>query len=134
MGDGLSPSGGSLRPPLAQSRGGGRGHSTRGGRGNARRQAAYKRGDARRRGVGARRLDNRGCSSGHAGGGHNVRRAPDEEETGILHPEVGDRCPTRRIFETSEGLTFLLSRSQGGAHRAPPRACQGAEVGRGRPH
>jgi hypothetical protein len=119
---------------LTQSRGGGRGDSSWGGRGSARRQAAYERGDTRRGGASTCCWDDRGCSSGHAGGGRNVRRAPEEEETGILHPEVGDRCPTHRIFEMSEGLTFLLSRSQGGAHRAPPRACQGAEVGRGRPH
>jgi hypothetical protein len=76
--------------PLAQSRGGGRGDSAWGGRGSARHQAVYKRGDARRGGAGARRWDDWGCSGGLAGGGNNVHRAPEEEETGILHPEVGD--------------------------------------------
>jgi hypothetical protein len=63
------------------------------GRGSARRQAAYERGGTCRGGAGARRWDDRGC-----GGGHNVRRAPEEEETGIFHPEVGDRSPTRRVI------------------------------------
>jgi hypothetical protein len=31
-------------------------------------------------------------------------------------------------------LIFLISHSQGGADRTPPFACQGAEVGRSRPH
>jgi hypothetical protein len=102
------------RQRLGRAPGGGGGCAAGGGggRGPPPRQAAYERGDARR-------WDDRGCGSDHAGGGRNVRRAPEEEETGILHPEVGDHCPTRRIFETSEGLTFLLSRSQGGAHHAP---------------
>jgi hypothetical protein len=133
IGDGLPREVGAFAP-LAQSRGGGRGDSAWGGRGSACRQVAYKRGDARRGGAGAHRWDNRGCGGGHAGGGNNVRRGPEEEETGILHPELGDRCPTHRIFEASEDLTFLLSRWHGGAHRGPPRACQGAEVGRGHPH
>jgi hypothetical protein len=133
MGDMLSPRGGSLRP-LAQSRGGGRGDNAWGGRESARHQAAYKRGDARLGGADAHRGVDWGWGGGHAGGGHNVRRAPEEEEAGILHPEVGDRCPTRRVFEMSEGSTFLSSRSQGGAHRDPPRTCHGAEVRRSRPY
>jgi hypothetical protein len=120
--------------PLAQSRKGGRRDSAWGGRGSARRQAAYERGDARRGGAGARRGEDWGCGGGHAGRGPNVRLAPEEEEAGILHPEVGDCSPIRLIFEMSESLTFSFSRSQGGAHRAPPRTCQGVEVGRGRPH
>jgi hypothetical protein len=51
-GGGLSPIGGSLRP-LTQSCGGGKGDSAWGGRGSARRQAAYERGDACRGGAGA---------------------------------------------------------------------------------
>jgi hypothetical protein len=65
----------------------------------------------------ARHGDDWGCGGGHAGG-HNVHRAPEEEEAGILHPEVGDRSPVRRIFDMSESLTFSFSRSQGGAHCA----------------
>jgi hypothetical protein len=110
------------RAPLAQSRGGGRGDSARGGRGSTRRQAAYERG-------GARREDDWRCGGGHVG-----RRAPEEEEAGLLHPEVGDRSPILRIFEMSGSLIFSFSCSQGGAHRAPPHARQGVEVGRGRPH
>jgi hypothetical protein len=133
MGDGLSPRGVSLRRPRPEPRRRQRRHHL--GRAQERPpQEAYERGSVRRGGTGARRWDDRGCSGGHAGGSHNVHRAPEEEETGILHPEVGDHCPTRRVFEISEGLTFLFSRSQGGAHRAPPRTCQGAEVGRGRPY
>jgi hypothetical protein len=54
MGDELSPRGGSPRP-LAKSREGGRGDSAWGGCGSTRRQAACKRGDARRGGAGVRR-------------------------------------------------------------------------------
>jgi hypothetical protein len=75
MGDKFSPRGGSLRP-LAQSRGGGRGDNAWGGRGSARRQAAYERGDTRRRGADARRGIDWGRGGGHAGGGHNVLRPP----------------------------------------------------------
>jgi hypothetical protein len=91
MGDGLPPRGGSLGP-LAQSCEGGRGDSTWGRRGSARRQAAYERGDACRR-------NDWGCGGGHAGGGNNVRRAPEEEETGIFHPEVGDRSSVAASFK-----------------------------------
>jgi hypothetical protein len=52
--------------PVVQSRGGGRGDSAWGGRGRARRQEAYERGGAWGRG------------GGHAGGGHSIRRAPEE--------------------------------------------------------
>jgi hypothetical protein len=120
--------------PLDQSREGGKGDSAWGGRESARRQAAYERGDARRGGSDARHGDDWGCGGGHAGRGHNVRQAPEEEEAGILHPKVGDRSPIRRTVEMSESLTFSFSHSQGGAHRAPLRTCQGVEVGRGRPH
>jgi hypothetical protein len=60
--------------------------------------AAYERGDVRRGGVDARHWDDQGSGCGHAGGGHNVRRAPEEEETGILHPEVADRSPIAASF------------------------------------
>jgi hypothetical protein len=43
--------------PLAQSRGGGGRDGAWGGRGSACRQASYERGDACRRGAGARRAD-----------------------------------------------------------------------------
>jgi hypothetical protein len=117
-GDGLPPRGGSLRPPRLEPRRQKR-RQRLGGRGSARRQAAYKRGDARHGGASARRGVDWGQGGCHIGGGHNVRRAPEEEEAGILHPEVGDRCPTRRVFEMSEGSTLLFSRSQGSTHRAP---------------
>jgi hypothetical protein len=87
--------------PLAQSRGGGRGDSAWGGRGSARLQAAYERGDVRHRGADARRGDDWGRGRGHAGGSHNVRRAPEEEEAGILHPEVGDRSPIAASFRSA---------------------------------
>jgi hypothetical protein len=63
-------------PPLAQSRRGGRREGAGGGRRSARRQATYERGDACRRGAGARRGDGWGCSGGHTGGGNNVRASP----------------------------------------------------------
>jgi hypothetical protein len=69
--------------PLAQSRGGGGRDSAWGGRRSARRQATYEIGDARRG-------DSWGCGGGHAGGSNNVCRAPEEEETRVFHPEVGD--------------------------------------------
>jgi hypothetical protein len=97
MGDGLFPRGGSLRP-LAQSRGGGRGDNAWGGRGSTRRQTAYERGDVRRGGAGARRWDDWGRGGGHAGSGHSVHRAPEEEEAEILHPEVGDHSPIAASF------------------------------------
>jgi hypothetical protein len=52
----------------------------------AHRQATYERGDARRGGADARRGDGRGCGGGYAGGGDNVRRAPEEKEKGIFPP------------------------------------------------
>jgi hypothetical protein len=133
MGGGLSPRGGSPRPPRPEPR---------------RRQKRQRLGWVRERpppgslrerrlapgGAGARRGDVRGCGNGHTGGGHNVRRALEEEEAGILHPEVGGCCTTRRIFETSEDLTFLAFSLTGWRPPCPPRACQGAEVGRGCPH
>jgi hypothetical protein len=75
MGAGLPSRGGSLRP-VAQSRGGGGRDGAGGGRRSARRQATYERGDACRRGAGARRGDGWGCSGGHTGGGNNVRASP----------------------------------------------------------
>jgi hypothetical protein len=99
MGDGLPREVGAFAP-LAQSRGGGRGDDARGGRGSTRHQATYERGDARRGGARARRWDDWGCSGGYAGGGDNVRRAPEEEETRIFHPEVGDRSPIAASFRS----------------------------------
>jgi hypothetical protein len=86
--------------PLAQSRGGGRGDDARGGRGSARRQAAYERGRACRGGTGARYWDDWGRGGGRTGGGYTARRAPEEEEAGILHPEVGDRSRTAASFRS----------------------------------
>jgi hypothetical protein len=106
MGDGLPLRGGSLRP-LAQSRGGGGRDSAWGGRGNARRQAAYERGATRRGGAGARRWDDWGRGGGHASGGHSVRRAPEEDEAGILHPEVGD-CSWGLCLLDWRGFNFLV--------------------------
>jgi hypothetical protein len=87
--------------PLAQSRGGGRGDDAWGERGSTRRQAAYERGDAHRGGAGARPWDDWGRGGGHAGGGYSARRAPEEEEAGILHPEVGDRSPIAASFRSA---------------------------------
>jgi hypothetical protein len=99
MGVGLPPRGGSLRLPR-QSRGGGERDSAWGGRGSARRQAAYERGDTRRGGASGRRGDGWGCGGRHAGGDNNVRRAPEEEETRVLHAEVGDCSPIAASFRS----------------------------------
>jgi hypothetical protein len=118
---------------LSPRAGGGRGDSAWGGRGSARRQAAYKRGDARCGGTGTRRWDEWGCGGGHASGGYNVRRAPEEEETRILHPEVGDRSPIAASFRWARA-EFSRLRVRRVAPTVPPRSCQGAEVGRDRPY
>jgi hypothetical protein len=89
MGAGLPLRGGSLHP-LAQSREGGGGDGAWGGCRSACRQATYERGDACRGGTGAHRGDGWGCGGGHTGGGNNVRRAPEEKEARVFHPEVGD--------------------------------------------
>jgi hypothetical protein len=34
-----------------------------------------------------------GCGGGHTGGGDHVRRAPEEKEARVFHPEVGDYFP-----------------------------------------
>jgi hypothetical protein len=60
---------------------------------STRHQAAYERGDARRGGASARCGVDWGRGGGHVGRGHNARRAPEEEEAGLLHPEVSDRSP-----------------------------------------
>jgi hypothetical protein len=85
---------------LAQSRGSGGRDSAWGGRGSARCQVAYERGDARREGACARHGDGWGCNGGHTGGDNNVRRAPEEEETRVLHPEVGDCSPIAASFRS----------------------------------
>jgi hypothetical protein len=71
-----------------------------------------------RGGAGARRGDDWGCGGGHVGRGHNARRAPEEEEEGLFHPEVSDLSPKCHVFETPVP-DFSFSCSQGGAHRAP---------------
>jgi hypothetical protein len=100
MGVGLPSRGGSLRP-LAQSRGGGGRDGAWGGCGSARRQESYERGDARRGGADARRGDGWGRGGGHASGGYSARRAPEEEETRVFHPEVGDCFPSAAFFRSA---------------------------------
>jgi hypothetical protein len=100
IGDGLPREVGAFAP-LSQSRGGGRGDDAWGGRGSARHQAAYERGDARRRGAGACRWDDWGRGGGHAGGGYSARQALEEEEAGLLHPELGDRSLISVFFRSA---------------------------------
>jgi hypothetical protein len=88
MGVGLPPRGGSLRPPCPESRR----RQKRRRLGRAR--ASYERGDARRG-------DGWGRGGGHAGGGYNAHRAPEEEETRIFHPEVGDCFPSAASFRSA---------------------------------
>jgi hypothetical protein len=97
MGAGLPPRGGSLHP-LAQSHGGDGRNGAWVGHRSARRQATYERGDARRGGAGARREEGWGCGGGHTSGGNNVCRAPEEKETRLFHPEVGDCFPLVASF------------------------------------
>jgi hypothetical protein len=93
--------------PLAQSRGGGGRDGAWGGCGSARRQETYERGDARRGGIGTHHGDGWGRGGGHAGGGYNARRAPEEEETGVFHPEVGDCFPSTAFLDWL-GPKFLI--------------------------
>jgi hypothetical protein len=51
--------------------------------------------------------DGRGCGGGHTGGGNDVRRAPEEKEKGIFHPEVSDRFPSSAFLYWS-GPKFLV--------------------------
>jgi hypothetical protein len=105
MGVGLPLRGASLHP-LAQSCGSGGGDGAWGGRRSACRQATYGRGDAHRGGAGARRGDGWGCDGGHIGGDNNVRRAPEEKEKGVFHPEVGDCFPSTTFLDRP-GPKFL---------------------------
>jgi hypothetical protein len=97
--------------PLAQSCGGGGRDGAWGGRESGRRQASYERGDTRRGGSGARRRDDWGCGGGHTSGGNNVRRAPEDKETRVFHPEVGDCFPLVASFSRlgPNSLTFVLA-------------------------
>jgi hypothetical protein len=52
---------------------------------------------------------------------------------GLLHPDVSDHSPRCHVFERQVS-DFSFSSSQGCANRAPPHACQGVEVRRGRPY
>jgi hypothetical protein len=52
-----------------------------------------------------------------ASGGMTV--ALEEEEAGLLHPEVGHRS-SRHSVSRGVSLIFSVSRSQGGADRPPP--------------
>jgi hypothetical protein len=58
-------------------------------------------GDVCRGGAGTRCWDDWGRGGGHAGGGYSARRAPEEEEAGILHHEVGDRSPIAASFRSA---------------------------------
>jgi hypothetical protein len=78
--------------PLAQGRGGGGGDGAWGGRESARRLAANKRGDARRG-------DGRGRGGGCTDGGNDIRRAPEEKEKAIFHPEVSGRFPSSMFLD-----------------------------------
>jgi hypothetical protein len=98
-GVGLPLRGGSLRPPR-QSRGGDGRDGAWGGRGSTSRRASYGRGDARRGGAGARGRDDWGRSGGCAGGGYSACCAPEEEETRVFHPEVGDCFPLAASFRS----------------------------------
>jgi hypothetical protein len=93
-------------PPLAQSRGGGGRDDAWGGRRSACRQATYERGDAHRGGTGAHREDGWGCGGGRTGGGYSIRRAPEEKETRVFHPEVGNFFPSTAFLDRL-GPTFL---------------------------
>jgi hypothetical protein len=68
-----------------------------------------------RRGV-VRRRD-----GGGVGRGLSACRALEEEEAGLLHPEVG-HCSSRHSVSRGVSLIFSISRSQGGADRPPPLA------------
>jgi hypothetical protein len=63
---------------------------------------------------------------------HNARRAPKEEEAGLLHPEVSEHSPGRHVFERWE-FDFLVFAFAGSRPPWPPRARKGVEVGRARP-
>jgi hypothetical protein len=93
--------------PFAQSRGGGREDDAWGGRRSARCQETHKGGDVHREGAGVRRGDGRGCGSGHTGGGNDIRRAPEENEKGILNPEVSDCFPSSAFLDWP-GPKFLV--------------------------
>jgi hypothetical protein len=97
--------------PLAQSRGGGRRDDAWGVRRSACHQATYEGGDACRGGAGAHRGDGRGCGGGHTGGGDNVRRAPEEKEARVFHPEVGDCFPSTAVLDRpgSKFLAFVFA-------------------------
>jgi hypothetical protein len=43
-----------------------------------------------------------GCGGGNVCRSHNARRAPKEEEAGLLHPEVSNRSPRRPVLEGRE--------------------------------
>jgi hypothetical protein len=73
-----------------------------------RRPAAYERGDTHRGGAGARCWDDWGRGGGHASGGYSTRRATEEEEAGILHPEVGDRSPIAMSFRSARSQLSRL--------------------------
>jgi hypothetical protein len=60
-----------------------------------------------------RRGNGWGRGGGHAGGGYNARRAPEEEETRVFHPEVGDCFPSTAFFKSARGPNFLLFVSAG---------------------
>jgi hypothetical protein len=65
-----------------------------------------------------------GRDGGSVGRGLSTRRALEEEETGLLHPEVGHRS-SRHSVSRGVSLIFSISRLQGGADRPSPCACKG---------
>jgi hypothetical protein len=67
------------------------------------------------------------------GRGFSARRALEEEETRLLHPEVGYRS-SRHSVSMGVYLISLILRSQGGADRPSPIACKGAKGRRVHPH
>jgi hypothetical protein len=89
MGAGLPSRGGSLHPPRPEPRrrrrrrhlGRAQGRLSLGSPRERRRTLRRRRRASRRR---------QGCGDGHTSGGNNVRRAPEEKEARIFHPEVGD--------------------------------------------
>jgi hypothetical protein len=89
-------------PPSLRAAGGGRGTSAWGGRGSARRQAVYGRGDACRRGADARREGVWECCGGDADRCHSVCQALEEEKAGRVHLEVSSRFSRCSGFEGLE--------------------------------
>jgi hypothetical protein len=80
--------------------------------------AVYGRGSTHRRGAGARHGGVWRRDGGGVGRGLSARRALEEEETGLFHPEVGHRS-SRHSVSRGVSLIFSISHLQGGADRPP---------------